>query len=151
MTTIVPFPSAATVQDWQQGCLCGKCVSSNPSDPDQRAWVACARESAWHASKESAWHAISVAASGGSLVGACGHRVYGPMYRYIGVEPPETALGDQGEARTVCAACLNAIGYEPPYLFRVPVWVDMDFDPQWPIEDPDTGTGSAHRLDPTEP
>lgn len=65
----------------------------------RRAWVAGAQEARWHACR--------VSDAGGSLVVACGHRLYGPVHRRINVSPPH-------DGREVCQVCAKLVNWLPP-------------------------------------
>ncbi|MDR7302336.1 hypothetical protein [Haloactinomyces albus] len=96
------------------------------ADPEERAWMASVLESGWHA--------VTRSTCGGSVIATCGHRLYGPMHRRLGEEPPQDA------ARTVCAPCTQLAGVAPSRVPRVSprvTWPTRDPDITWPEEDPD--------------
>ncbi|MBB5154912.1 hypothetical protein [Saccharopolyspora phatthalungensis] len=93
----------------------------------RRAWVA--------STQQSQWHACDVSDAGGSLVMACGNRLYEPFHRRIGIDPPTNHFA-------VCQACAAAVHWQPtqprpPHTAR----------PLWPTTDPDDTNTLARTHD----
>ncbi|WP_143013090.1 hypothetical protein [Actinopolyspora mzabensis] len=94
---------------------------------------------------ESKWHACptNTAVRNHGVRALCGHLSRrGPYRARASSSPPDE------DGRSVCDACLHAIGYlspRPPRLPRIPpAWItNNDPDQGWPTTDPDEPSGST--------
>ncbi|SFT58231.1 hypothetical protein SAMN04487904_10411 [Actinopolyspora lacussalsi subsp. righensis] len=104
------------------------------------AWFTSAFESRWHACPG------NTKAGNSGLRALCGHLSRRGPYRARASNSPPVE-----EGRSVCDACLHAIGYLPPRLPRLsrlpPVWITHgDTEPGWPTTDPDEPNTPAEKT-----
>ncbi|WP_092974593.1 hypothetical protein [Actinopolyspora lacussalsi] len=94
---------------------------------------------------ESKWHACPANTKAGNsgLRALCGHLSRRGPYRGRAASGPPDEDG-----RSVCDACLHAIGHLPPRPPRLPpVWIAHgDTEPGWPTTDPDEPNTPAEKT-----